>query len=225
MGATTPYGFRFPQATAVPDVPVDMRNLAEDVNDKVVLVDQDIASQADAIAEAALGWVPIASGTVDAVANWVIDATAAGKYPAGTFSMMRLHMRGRLSASEYITLNVNDSLTSDSHRRGWIRRRASDGTVSDSGFGDSTTWRIGYWSGVLIGNTATVGLFETDIASFVSFRGESEFQSGVGTSHFKTETWGRLNENRQVSSLRVGNILGGVTFVGTRYWLEGYRDS
>lgn len=231
MPSTTPYGFEYEQTTeAEPTRTLNGGSaglspiLAEQVNDEIARVDQDIQDVSDAAAAAALGWVPIGGGSIDAVSDWVIDATAGGTYPAGTFSMMRLHLRGSMDTSaQYLTVNINDSLTSGSHKRGYYDI-TSDGVVTAGPEDDSVTWRVGFWGSALIGNTCTVELFETDISSFVSFRSESEQQSGASSTHRKMISWGRLNENRLVSSIRVGRV-GSDNYGPTRWWLEGYRDA
>ena|SRR5690554_1196584 len=198
----------------------DQPILAEAVEAELSRIDGDVA---DLQAEVARGWTPIASGGEAAVSAFTVDVTAGGRYPAGTFSLLRLHLRGQMdSDAQWLSLNINNSLDADTHRRGWLQFRASDGTVTDSGMGDATTWRIGYWSGQLVGNTCTVELFDTDIASFVSYKSTSEYQSGNASTFYRTECWGRLNENRLVSSLRVGRV-GSSNISSCRWWLEGYR--
>jgi hypothetical protein len=54
MGTTVPYGLRFPVGTDVPDVPVRIRDLAEDVNDELLRVDGDVATLSAAAAAATL---------------------------------------------------------------------------------------------------------------------------------------------------------------------------
>jgi hypothetical protein len=53
MGSTVPYGLRFPVGTDVPDVPVRIRDLAEDVNDEVSRLDGDIGVLTLDVADAA----------------------------------------------------------------------------------------------------------------------------------------------------------------------------
>src|SRR5690554_3660339 len=195
--------------------------LAEAVEAELQRDDGDVAGLR---AEVARGAAPIASGGEAVVSVFTVDVTADGRYPAGTFSLMRLHLRGQMvSDAQWLSLNINNRLDADTHRRGWLQFRASDGTVTDSGMGDATTWRIGYWSGQLVGNTCTVELFETGIASFVSFRSTAEYQSGASSTFYRTECWGRLNENRLVSSLRVGRV-GSSNISSCRWWLEGWRN-
>jgi hypothetical protein len=54
MGTTVPYGLRFPVGTDVPNVPVRIRDLAEDVNDQILRVDDDAATLSAAAAAATL---------------------------------------------------------------------------------------------------------------------------------------------------------------------------
>src|SRR5690606_9640413 len=112
MPLIPPYGLRVPETTDQPDVVGDMLNFGEDVSDELVRIDSDIAGLVDDIEEAALGWTPIGAGEQSNVSAFVIDATAGGKYPPGTFSMMRLYLRGDMDGeAQWLSLNINDSLT------------------------------------------------------------------------------------------------------------------
>lgn len=224
MASTVPYGFPSPADTVPPDVPADIQALAEAVNDEIVRVDSDIQTVSDAATAAALGWVPIGSGEEAATSAFVIDLTAGGAYPAGTFSLMRLYFRGDMDGSaQWLTLNINDSLTSESHRSSWLAYDA-DGALDESGNGDLTTWRLAYWSGVLIGNAATATLYSTDVDSFVSYEGTGTYIASGSTASRRSFSWGRLNENRLPSSLRVGRV-GTDNIANCRWWAEGWRDA
>jgi hypothetical protein len=50
MGSTVPYELRFPVGTDVPNVPVRIRDLAEDVNDELSRIDVDVAAVSQVLA-------------------------------------------------------------------------------------------------------------------------------------------------------------------------------
>jgi len=223
MPLIPPYGLRVPETTDQPDVVGDMLNFGEDVSDELVRIDSDIAGLVDDIEEAALGWTPIGAGEQSNVSAFVIDATAGGKYPPGTFSMMRLYLRGDMDGeAQWLSLNINNSLTEDSHRTSWLRYNAQ-GTLEANGHEDRVTWRIAYWSGALIANAAQVTLYATDVPSFVSYEATGTYIASGASASRRSITWGRLNENRLVTSLRVGRI-GTADIATCRWWLEGWRN-
>ena len=197
--------------------------LAEAVEAELQRIDGDIAGLVTDIEEAALGWVPIGAGEQSNVSAFVIDVTAGGKYPAGTFQLLRLYLRGQMDGtSQWVTLNINDSLTSESHRTSWLLYDA-EGTLDENGINDGTTWRVAFWSGSLIGNVAQVTLYATDVPAFVSYEATGTMIASGATASRKSLTWGRLNENRLVSSLRVGRV-GSSNISSCRWWLEGWRN-
>src|SRR5690554_7736615 len=147
----------------------DQPILAEAVEAELSRVDNDIAGLVEDIEEAALGWTPIGAGEQSNVSAFVIDVTAGGKYPAGTFSLMRLYLRGQMDGTaQWLSLNINDSLTEDSHRTSWLVYDA-EGNLDENGTEDRVAWRIAFWSGTLIANVAQVTLYATNIPSFVSY--------------------------------------------------------
>lgn len=232
MPHTVPYGFEYeapgeqPGRTLTGGPSGTEPILAVQVNDEIARVDSDIQDVADAAAEAALGWVPIGSGSVDAVTSFTIDVTAGGKYPAGTFSLVQLHLRGRLDTAAWLTMNVNNDHADNSHRRGWIRRIASDGSVDASGHGEASNARIGYWGSVFAANLLTCTLYNTDLSSNIGWSSTSGQQSGAANTHRITETWGQLTENRLLNTLWLGTAVPADAEYGpTRWWLTGWRDS
>src|SRR5690606_22028030 len=201
----------------------DQPILAEAVEAEASRVANDIAGLAEDIEEAAVGWTPIGAGEQSNVSAFVIDVTAGGKYPPGTFSLMRLYLRGEMDGdAQWVSLNINNSLTEDSHRTSWLRYNAQ-GSLEASGHEDRVTWRIAYWSGTLIANVAQVTLYATNTPSYVSYEATGTYIATGGSASNRSVTWGRLNENRLVTSLRVGRI-GTADIATCRWWLEGWRN-
>jgi hypothetical protein len=227
MPATPIYGLEYEAPAELPGRTLTGEDaspiLAEAVEDELERIDAAIQVAADAAAEAALGWTPIGSGTHTGDA-FSIDVTAGGKWPAGTFGLMRLHMRGQLADTAWPTLGLNGIGDAGSHRRGYILRRASDGAVEEADFDDTTVWRIGNWASAITGSTLTCTLYGTDGLNLVSFDSFSSRQSGASATHIEGRFWGRHNSTVLVSSLRVGTTSPVTTYDALQWWLEGYRD-
>lgn len=201
--------------------------LAEAVEAELSRIDDDVA---DLQAEVARGWTPIDSGeeTSPPDSVFIIDCTRGGQFPAGTFSAMRLRMRGHLDgSSSLITVRVNSDLTTDLYRQRWTILDGTGSVRQSQGAVDSTVWRIGIW-GSLTGNVLEALFINTDQPSFVGYHAWCTKHSGVEAENYEMTAGGRLNQNRLVESLRIGttNVPGWTSnnFVTVRWWLEGYRD-
>jgi hypothetical protein len=193
--------------------------LAEKVENQMVRIDDDIATLQTAVAH---GWVPIDAGTESGVDTFDIDPTAGGLYPAGTFALMRLYLRGSTDGDSYVTLRVNDSVA-DSHRRGWVTFRTDTGAAVDSGHGDATNARIADWSSVF-GNNCQVTIFNTDISSHVSWEADAGRIASSGEFHRRMFAHGsRKDGNVIVSSLTIGTAAPVADFTSCRWILEGLR--
>src|SRR5690606_39581333 len=99
MPQTPVYGLPFEAPGDIPGHTLDggpvgdQPILAEAVESELSRVDTDIAGLVEDIEEDVLGWTPIGAGEQSHVSAVVIDATAGGKYPPGTVSMMRRYLR------------------------------------------------------------------------------------------------------------------------------------
>lgn len=193
--------------------------LAEAVEDELVRIDGDLVDVQDQVA---VGWRPIAAGIESGVLAFDIDATAGGTYPAGTFSMMRLYLRGSTDGDSYVTMRINDSVDS-SHRRGWVTFRTDTGAVIDSGHGDASNARIADWSSVF-SNACNVLIFNTSTSSHVSWEADSARIATTGEFHRRMLAHGaRVDANNLVSSIRIATAVPAVNLLSCRWVLEGLR--
>jgi hypothetical protein len=193
--------------------------LAEQVEDELERIDNDVAGLQTEVAQ---GWRPIDAGVESGVTGFDIDATAGGIYPAGTFAMMRLYLRGSTDGDAYLALRVGD-LVADSHRRGWVTFRTDTGAVVDSGQGDATNARVADWSSVF-SNNCDVLIFNTGTSSHVSWEASSSRIASSGEFHRRMLAHGaRIDGNVLVSTLRISTASPVVDILSCRWILEGLR--
>lgn len=225
MPSTPTYGLPFEAPGDLPGHTLDGGTagnqpiLAEAVETELVRVEQAIA---DLRTEALRGWRPIADGAEESVGFFDIDLTAGGDFPAGTFGLVRIHLRGQLTVNGgNIWARVNNSGNSD-HRWGMVVTQLSNGTVADSGRGDSNEWRLAEWSSSP-SSTCTVTLYRTDGApGIISYQSQGGTYGGT-SNHLVSVAAGRLMMSQTLSSLRIGGSIGGGQFDNVRWWAEGYR--
>ena len=219
MPLIPPYGLRVPEKSDQPDVAGDMLNLGEDVRDQLVRVDNDIA---EIQTELGRGWVPIDSGEEDG--NFTIDLTAGGKFPAGTFSLIRIYFRGSTSADGVrVQARVNEDTTPELHLRAWQVVNTNSGAIVDSLEGnnpDVTSWPFAYWSSAASCN-AQMLIYRTDVPSILSMEATSyRAASGANARHIGTFR-GHLAEPRLLHSLRIFPFTGVIN--DCLWWAEGFR--
>lgn len=164
------------------------------------------------------GWIPIGNGHVTDVFAWTLDLTDGGRFPPGTFHMMRVYLRGNLDSTGLISVRLNNDDTPGLHR-GTLLVRDGAGDLVEHDMRDSSIWRIGHWATVTA-NTLKLEMTLTHLPAFVAFRSEGERQhSGVNNSR-KSQAWGRLNSSLLVDSLRFLTDSDGYSSV--YWWAEGY---
>jgi len=189
--------------------------LAEQVAEKFQSVDNDIADIQTVISQ---GWIPIGFGAE--TGNFTIDLTAGGRFPAGTFSLIRVRMRGSLTVDGVrIQVRVNSDNTAGLHRHARWVWNANDSALADSSSFDGTAWPVAEWS------TANVGL-----AEFTIFRTDVSGQLGYVTQGYRGGATGvrrlflaggDLSSARLLSSLQVFPVSGAVNLC--QWWAEGFR--
>ena len=196
----------------------DQPILAEAVEAELLRVDQSVA---DLRADALRGWRPIGSGAVTSVGFFDIDLTAGGTFPAGTFSLVQVHLVGKLSIDGgNIWARVNNNGNSD-HRWGIVVTQLSNGATTDSGRADGNEWRIGEWSSSPR-STCDLRLYGTDVTpGIIAYQAEASTAGGT-SNHLMSRAAGRLMASQNLSSLRIGGSIGGGQFDDCTWWAEGY---
>lgn len=197
--------------------------LAESVETELARIDQDITDANAAIVEAAKGWVPIVEDFFSGTPPFTVDLTVGGKYPAGTFSVVKIYATGSLSGSAgHVTMRVNNDITADLHESARIRQRASDGSVVDSALGTGTIWRIGRWGTLTGGSSLECTIFNTDTSNFLTFKSSSGAIGSTASVSHETRFWGRLNDSRLLDSLRFDTFDAAADYDGFAYQIEGW---
>src|SRR5690554_3478008 len=215
MPLIPPYGLRVPEKSDQPDVAGDMLNLGEDVRDELVRIDNDIA---EIHTELGRGWVPIGFGEENS--NFTIDLTAGGKFPAGTFALIRVHMRGSLTVDGVrIQVRVNADNTAGLHRHARWVWNSNDSSLADSSSFDGTAWPVAEWSTANVG-LAEFTIFRTDATSQLDYVTQGYRGGGTGVRRLFL-AGGDLSTSRLLNSLQVFPVSGAVATC--RWWAEGYR--
>ena len=221
MPSTPTYGLPFEAPGDLPGHTLDggpvgdQPILAEAVESELLRIDGDVA---DLQAEVARGWTPIGSGNESS--NFTIDLTAGGKFPAGTFEVMRLYMRGSLSTDgTLVQVRVNSDTTSGMHRAGWMIFTPSTG-ATEGDVRDATSWPVAQWSTANVG-LAEVTIFNTHISTQLGYRANG-YRGGSTSARRVFEAGGDLLNSRLINSLQVFPFTGGIT--ACRWWVEGFRS-
>jgi len=195
--------------------PAEIIDVTQDLNQNLDKIDT-FASKTD------LGWTFIASGGPENN-SFTIDITDGGKWPAGTFSMVRVKMSGRVAtAGSIILLRVNNDSTADLHRRARIGFKFTDGLVSLSASGLSTSWHAGSWSSDDF-NLCEFTIFGTKVSAQLSFVGNTirTEASDTSTNNIYNIIGGDLSVARLLDNLRVDNG----SFRDTLWVAEGFLEA
>lgn len=190
--------------------------LAEAVEAELSRIDSDVA---DLQAEVARGWIPIGSG--EELSNFTIDLTAGGKFPAGTFSLIRVYLRGSLTVDGVrIQVRVNGDTTPELHLRSWMVHRMDTGALVESGADAVTSWPVGLWSTGASCNSR-ITIYRTDVSSILSFDAVGYRASSGNTLRYRMQSNGHLAAARLLSSLQVFPFTGSIA--RCFWWAEGFR--
>ena len=197
--------------------------LAEAVEDELSRIDSDISDANEAIVEAARGWRPIVFDTFSGQPPFTVDLTAGGKFPVGTFAATRVRARGSLQGGAgVVTMRINNDTTEDMHVSSLVRWVASDGSVADTDFAESTVWRLARWGSLTSRSNLECVIFHSDVSAIPSFQSSSRQLGSSAAASFVTECWGALSQSRQVSSLRFSTLAGDPDFAQFHYQIEGW---
>lgn len=221
MPSTPTYGLPFEAPGDLPGHTLDggpvgdQPILAEAVEAELSRIDGDVA---DLKAEVARGWTPIGSGNESS--NFTIDLTAGGKFPAGTFELIRVHMRGSLTVDGVrIQVRVNADNTAGLHRHARWVWNADGSSLADSTAFDGTAWPVAEWSTANVG-LAEFTIFRTNVSSQLGYVTQGYRGGGTGVRRLFL-AGGDLVSSRLLNSLQVFPVSGQVATCF--WWAEGYR--
>lgn len=224
-GFTTPDGFIFEVPGDQPLISLTGGSsstfsiLAEQVQTKITDLEVNVVGGIDsrvAVLEAVPSppsWVAIQSGSVSNTDTFVIAGI-----PTGAYRAVRLHLYGTNETTvDPIRIRFNSDNTAGLHKSGYVTRDAN-GAVQFSNFGDSEFWEVATWRAVS-GCSAEITIFETHVSDACAFMARGSAPASTAAGHQYTDSWGRLNSNRLLDSLRVSGP-SGANFTAT-WWLEG----
>jgi len=211
--------------------------LAEDVEAALLTLQSTLAANAADIATlqaevsdledgtSLIGWVPVASG-VQGVGTgpFTIDITDGGRFPAGTFDMLRLYLHGDLDGTGSVRLRTNATI--NGHRTSAYTISAT-GTVGDTTFQDAASqWFLAFWN-TSNNNHVECTIIDTGGTVAASYMSKGSQTSAINSNNLNSHCWGELTENRLIDSLEIrpfsdaSNLFGNV---GVKWWVEGYRS-
>lgn len=226
----TPNGYPYPDPNDVPDVPADLRDLAE-------AVDASQTTNAAAIADltarvAALetgtggaGWIPIASGS-NSGASFSIDLTAGGKFPSPPlWSIVRVYMRVDLDAVGEVRMTLNGD-TDGGYRSGSFMLDSESPANSDPESWHreaATSWSLAQLSTISTGNL-NLTLFHTSVnPGLINFQCLASRHSETASFHRNQMSSGGIASTKTLQSLLFATGNGASTFVNCWWWAEGLR--
>lgn len=176
-------------------------------------------ADADAWVPPVRGWQPITAGVISV--NTVVDLTDGGRFPAGTFSQIRLTFDGNMNSdSADLLLRVNADGSAGLHQNGMVTRGYTDWADPEAAIyhnSGTTLWRVAQWH--TTDCTAVVTIFGTAASRHCPFRGWGARLSGTSGSHRESVSSGRLTANRLIDSIEVRGDINSLLF-----WAEGYRS-
>lgn len=226
MPLTTPKGYRFPTSGQTPDVPRDIRNLAEDVNNANAATDIEIAGidqrLATVEAQSVPGWTYIGHGQNQGAA-FDIDVTGGGVFPAGTFGMVKLYARYDLDGDGTVRLRVNNRTgIHNTAMTTWDNLGQFDGNFSFN-VSDDDQWFIGQ-GGTSSVNNLEVIIHHTNEASSLPYRAVSVRQSANRSVARNSVAWGFINGTELLTVINMRPFTDNLNeFADFRWWLEGFR--
>lgn len=218
MGNTSNYLWPYPALPDPANVPADIQALADSA-------DTDVKSLEDRIAalesSTRYGWTFIDSGTQ--TGEFDVDFTAAGKYPAGTFDILRLHFQPYLvSGNSWLIAQTNGVIDSTFYNRGWIGWEFDGGTRNRFESNTSDRWALGYISAQDGCNVETT-IYRANVASKLPMRSVSN-RGGPSSFDLNREIMhchGSVNTDTLINSMRL--FVTGTETLGTIHWhVEGF---
>lgn len=229
MPSTVPQGFPYPVPNDTPDVPRDVRALAEALDTKLTALDSaisDLQTRATALEDGTGGSGMIAIGTGNnSGSDFTIDLTAGGKFPSPPlWNLVKIYMRFDLNATGYVECRINGD--SDAvYRSSGLPIDALGNNDSQDGwhFDDGLAWRIGH-GGTVSTNNLDFTIYHTAAnPGLLNFQATSGRQSDDPSAHRYTISHGSLISTKTASSLFFQPVSGASTFVNAWWWAFGMR--
>lgn len=170
------------------------------------------------------GWTFITSGSIPGTTNsFSIDATAGGKWPPGSFELLRLHLLSHGNNTGHIFCKLNTAGPGD-YRWGSIAVDSATGNVVISGAGhaaNTNQWVLGRTANAILSITNAV-MFDIGRAVLSSYQSScARIHSGASAFYF--DSWGALDTSLDspVASLEIIAEVGDFTLAN--WLLEGFR--
>jgi hypothetical protein len=168
------------------------------------------------------GWVPIVEDSFSGTPPFTVDLTQGGKFPAGTFSAVRVRARGSLSGSAgHVTVRINNDSTTDMHVTAFIRRDADTGATTEADRVVGTVWRVGRWGTATGASNLEFTIFNTSTSNVLSFLARSGALGTTAAVSFVFESWGNLTQSLLLSSLRFATF-DAASDLDINYQIEGW---
>lgn len=216
MAGTTPiYGFPYQELSDPPHGPNLGQDLAEALETEIDRIDTDIADLKQ-------GWNFIDSGRE--TTDFSIDLTAGGKYPAGTFRMIKIHLDDlRLdTGNSWIIYTLNSVTGATDYSRGWHGESFDGTSTTRNNSSSSDNGVIGYIS-AQVGNYAEATLLRTHEISDVPVIGESRrgAPDGFDGNREWMKTTNVLNTDILVDTIHLAATAG--VIAEANWYAEGFR--
>lgn len=220
MPQTSVFGFDFESPTELPGEtltggPTGLHPiLAQQVENALLAQVNALQTQIDTL-ENRLSWEAIVSDqTINGPTNFPIEP--------GKYDIIQMYLRGSLSEELNLGLNINNDVTPDLHRGGYIVWDTATATVDTNNATNALTWAIGQWSDAS-NNISQLTLTGTNLSNSITLNGTAyRAAAGTGVRH-RTEFNGDLAANRLLTALRVTTTTGGGAAISAiRVWIEGH---
>ena len=228
MAETQNQGYRYPVLNDTPDVPRDIRNLAEDLDAADTSRDSllsDLASRVAALEAGtnAVGWIPIQNASnASTHSSFTIDLTDSGRFEVGEFALIQLFMRFDLVATGDVHMQINAD-SSNVYQWGQTLWDFDTGNLDRSAWEtNQDSWRIGHGATVST-NTVRCTIYHTSGNALHSFESVSGRQGGTASTTDRGEHQGSLGSllSAAPNSLRV--FPESTSFSAVWWWASGYR--
>lgn len=229
MASTPTQGFPYPVPNDPPDVPSDIRALAEALDTKITADDATIADLATRVAAledgtGGVGWIPIATGSSSGT-SFTIDLTDGGRFPdPPLWNMVQVDMRVDLSDVGGVAMRFSGE-TSNIYRSGSFQVDSANNFDTENWhLTNANHWRIAHLSTISTG-VLSLKLFHTAAnPGLIPFQCKSSRQSDDPSVQRHTIASGSLiSTGVTVSSLQFLPTAGATNINNAWWWATGLR--